>query len=289
MSVTNLDARSGEGLFLPEPRFSLSLQRGLAILKCYSPQQPRLSIAELADMLDLGRSTTHRYVTTLVALGYLRRGVGRKYQLAWGVTRLGLEAMNATSLAEHARPYLLDLSQRTGLTANLAVLDGPVLVYVHQFRGARSLGSTERVEPSPHNTALGKLLLAYLPVVVRRQMIAQLGLSKTGPNTITSKKRLSRESGEIREEGGLVEAEEELAPHTAEIAAPVRNGSQEVVAAVSLAAATRTDMEALSRELGPHLIVAADGISARLGFRRADEPSGATGKRRLIRLEDPDP
>ncbi|HXD25767.1 MAG TPA: IclR family transcriptional regulator, partial [Propionibacteriaceae bacterium] len=254
MSITRLDDdRSEEGLCLLEPRFSLSLQRGLAILQCYSPEQSLLGIAELADMLALSRSTTHRYVTTLVALGYLRQGAGRKYQLALGVTRLGLEAMNATSLADHAQPLLLGLSQRTGLTASLAVLDGPVLVYVDQFRGSRSRGITERADPSPHNTALGKLLLAYLPVVVRRQTIAQLGLSKTGPKTITSKKRLSQELREIREDGGLAEADEELAPHTAEIAAAVRNGSQEVVAAVSLAVATKTDVEALARELGPHL------------------------------------
>src|ERR1700723_223939 len=73
-----------------EARYSQSLERGLAILECFTPERPLQGIAELADALGMSRSTTHRYVITLVALGYLRQGERRKYRLALRVTDLGL-------------------------------------------------------------------------------------------------------------------------------------------------------------------------------------------------------
>ena len=71
---------------LREPRYSQSLERGLAILSCFTPKRPVLGIADIADELGMSRSTTHRYVITLVALGYLEQGASRKYRLGLRVT-----------------------------------------------------------------------------------------------------------------------------------------------------------------------------------------------------------
>src|SRR5664280_1831274 len=65
---------------LREPRYSQSLERGLAILSCFTPKRPVLGIADIADELGMSRSTTHRYVITLLALGYLEQGASRKYR-----------------------------------------------------------------------------------------------------------------------------------------------------------------------------------------------------------------
>jgi DNA-binding IclR family transcriptional regulator len=64
-----------------ERYYSQSLQRGLAILRCFTPQHPILGVADISDELGMSRSTTHRYMVTLVALGYLEQGPGRKYSL----------------------------------------------------------------------------------------------------------------------------------------------------------------------------------------------------------------
>src|ERR1700733_5757810 len=66
---------------LREPRYSQSLERGLAILSCFTPKRPVLGIADIADELGMSRSTTHRYVITLLALGYLEQGASRQYRL----------------------------------------------------------------------------------------------------------------------------------------------------------------------------------------------------------------
>jgi AraC-like DNA-binding protein len=111
-----------------DPRYSQSLQRGLAILRCFTPKRPVLGIADIADDLGMSRSTTHRYVITLVALGYLEQGASRKYRLGLRVTDLGMSALNSTGLREHAHPYLEELRQRTSYTTSLGVLDGVDLV-----------------------------------------------------------------------------------------------------------------------------------------------------------------
>src|SRR5947209_16241916 len=134
---------------LREPRYSQSLERGLAILGCFTPSRPVLGIADIADELGMSRSTTHRYVITLVALGYLEQGASRKYRLGLRVTDLGMSALNATGLREHAHPYLEELRQRSSYTASLAVLDGSDVLYVDRARsyGRRRRGGDLDVHP----------------------------------------------------------------------------------------------------------------------------------------------
>src|SRR5271154_6779952 len=122
---------------LREPRYSQSLERGLAILGCFTPKRPVLGIADIADELGMSRSTTHRYVITLVALGYLEQGASRKYRLGLRVTDLGMSALNSTGLREHAHPYLEELRQRTSYTACIGVLDATDVLFVERLRSVR--------------------------------------------------------------------------------------------------------------------------------------------------------
>jgi IclR family transcriptional regulator, pca regulon regulatory protein len=262
---------------LREPRYSQSLERGLAILSCFTPKRPILGIADIADELGMSRSTTHRYVITLVALGYLEQGASRKYRLGLRVTNLGMSALNSTGLREHAHQYLEELRQRTSYSTSLAVLDGSEIVYVDRARSFRRGQGSADLDLHPgsrlpaYSTALGKMLLAHLPEQEQRELLGSMKLSKQGPNTITSKKALRDELDEVREEGFAVN-DEELAPDLYAIAAPVRNEAREVVAAINLAApSSMISLEELVDALSPHLLSTADRISARLGYRRADE------------------
>jgi IclR family transcriptional regulator, pca regulon regulatory protein len=118
---------------------------------------------------------------------------------------------------------------------------------------------------------MGKVLLAYIPEPEQREVFATIELAKQGPNTITTKKALLSELDHVHEETIAVN-DEELAAGLISVAAPIRNESWGVVAAINLAA--HTDMISLAElvdELLPHLLSTADQISARLGYRRADE------------------
>jgi IclR family pca regulon transcriptional regulator len=261
---------------LREPRYSQSLERGLAILGCFTPKRPVLGIADIADDLGMSRSTTHRYVITLVALGYLEQGASRKYRLGLRVTDLGMSALNSTGLREHAHPYLEELGQRTAYTTSLGVLDGLDVLYIDRVRSFRrgqgkieiNLHTGSRVPA--YSTSMGKLLLASLPEAEQRDLIAQMKLTKRGPNTITSKKALREELDEIREAGFAVD-DQEFAPELFAISAPVRNDTRVVAAAGLSASSSMISLEELVDALGPHLVSTADRISARLGYRRNDE------------------
>jgi IclR family transcriptional regulator, pca regulon regulatory protein len=261
---------------LREPRYSQSLERGLAILSCFTAKRPVLGIADIADELGMSRSTTHRYVITLVALGYLEQGASRKYRLGLRVTDLGMSALNSTGLREHAHPYLEELRQRTSYTTSLAVLDGTEVLYLDRVRSFRrghgtdlDLDAGSRVPA--YCTAAGKLLLANLPQPEQRDLLASVKPAKRGPNTITGKKALRDELDQVRDAGFAVD-DQELSANMFAIAVPVRDAAGEVAAAVGLSAhSSMISLEEMVDALSPHLVSTADRISARLGYRRADE------------------
>jgi IclR family pca regulon transcriptional regulator len=253
------------------------LERGLAILGCFTPQRSVLGIADIADELGMSRSTTHRYVITLYALGYLEQGASRKYRLGLRVTDLGMSALNSTGLREHSHPYLEELRQRTSYTVNLSVLDGSDILYVDRARSFRrgqskiDLGLHPGSRLPAYCTSMGKILLAYLPEDELRERLADVKLAKRGPNTITSKSALRDELEEVADAGFAVN-DEELTPELYAIAAPIRGEAREVVAAVNMAVhSSMISLEELVNALRPHLVSTADQLSARLGFRRDDE------------------
>jgi IclR family transcriptional regulator, pca regulon regulatory protein len=251
-------------------RFSSSLQAGLAILNCFSAQKPVLGIAKLADELNMSRSTTHRYASTLVALGYLEQDHARRYRLAPRVADMGMSVLDSMALRGKAREPLRELREQTGRTASLAVLDGTQIRYVDRRRGWRrgqhavdlDLGAGARLPAQC--TAMGKVLLANLPDRERERVIGELELTKRGPKSITSKKGLRTELQQVRDEGVAL-GDEELGPGVRTIAAPVYDPDGEVIAAVGVPVpADDYTLEELRKSLGPAVLAAAKRISAAL-------------------------
>ncbi len=256
-----------------EPQYSQSLGRGLSILGCFTPQRSALGIAEIADDLGMSRSTTHRYVITLVALGFLEQSASRKYRLGLRVTDLGMSALNSTGLRESSRPYLEELRQSTSYTANLSVLDGLEILYVERVRSFRRGQNKIDLNLRPGSrlpaycTSMGKVLLAHLSKSKQDDLIGEIRLSRRGSNSITSKKALRAELELVLDEGIAVN-DEELAPGLVSIACPVRGESREVVAAINLAAhVSMISSEELVDKFLPDLLDAAETISVRLGYR----------------------
>jgi IclR family transcriptional regulator, pca regulon regulatory protein len=251
-------------------RFSSSLQAGLAILNCFSAEQPVLGIAKLADELNMSRSTTHRYASTLVALGYLEQDQARRYRLAPRVADMGMSVLDSMALRGKAREHLRELREQTGRTASLAVLDGDQVRYVDRLRGWRrgqhavdlDLGAGARLPATC--TAMGKVLLANLPEPQREQVISDLKLTRRGPKSITSKRALRAELEQVRAEGVAL-GDEELGPGVRTIAAPVVGPDGEVVGAVGIPVPTDAfTLQELRKALGPPVIAAAKRISAAL-------------------------
>jgi IclR family pca regulon transcriptional regulator len=254
--------------------YSQSLERGLAILSTFKPARPLLGISELARAVGLNRSTAHRYVGTLTALGYLQQDrATRKYRLGPRVLDLGFSAINSMELPELARPHLQHLSDDTGHTVNMAILDGTEIVYVERVRSSQS-GQSE-IDLNLHVgsrlpaycTSMGKVLLAFLPHDERAAVLDATKLVSRGPNTVTQRRRLESELVRVRDEG-LAVNNEELAYGLRSIAVPVHGRSGDVEAAINIAVhRTMVSLEHLIARLGPALRRSAADISARAGYR----------------------
>jgi IclR family transcriptional regulator, pca regulon regulatory protein len=251
-------------------RFSSSLRAGLAILNCFSAEQPVLGIANLADELSMSRSTTHRYASTLVALGYLEQDQARRYRLAPRVVDVGMSVLDSMELRGKAHEHLRELREQTGRTVSLGILDGHDVRYVDRLRGWRrgqhavdlNLGVGARVPA--HCSAMGKVLLANLPDKRRDEVIAELALTRCGPNSITSKRALRAELDRVLEDGVAV-GDEELAPGVRTIAAGVLGPDEQVIAAIGMPVPADAFAPAeLVEVLGAPLSAAAKRVSAAL-------------------------
>ena len=253
---------------------SQSLERGLAILSSFRSARPLLGVSELAREVGLGRSTAHRYIATLAALGYLEQDPAtRRYRLGPKVLDLGFSAINSMELREVSVPHLQRLSDETGHTVNMAILDETDIVYIERCRTSRQ-GQRE-IDLNLHVgsrlpaycTSMGKVLLAHLPTQECARLLDGIELARRGPNTLTKRASLIAELKRVRA-AGIATNNEELAFGLRSIAVPVRGQSGEVVAAINLAVhRSWVSMEGLVQRLSPALEQTAAAVSARLGYR----------------------
>ncbi|AOS64053.1 IclR family transcriptional regulator [Actinoalloteichus hymeniacidonis] len=198
-----------------------SVVRAFAILEWLAAHGGEAGVSELAEGLDLALPTTHRLMRTLSTMGYVRQLPSRRYALGPGLVGLGDRA--SALLATWARPTLVELEQTVQETANLAVLDGDMVVYVaqvpsrHQMRMFTEVG--RRV--FPHSTGVGKALLAGLPDDRVRALLGRTGLPAYTPNTLTTEAEVLAELAGIRERGYAVdEGEQEIGVRCFAIAVP---------------------------------------------------------------------
>ena len=170
---------------------------------------------------------------------------------------LGFSAINSMELRQLASADLQDLSDATGHTVNMAVLDGIDVLYIERCRS--SSRSQRDIDLDLHVgsklpadcTSMGKVLLADLSPVELEERLAQMDLARRGPNTITARARLREELARVRVDGVAVN-NEELAYGLRSIAVGVRGADGSTVAAINLAVhSSLVSMECLISGLGP--------------------------------------
>jgi DNA-binding IclR family transcriptional regulator len=252
----------------PDPRLSRSLEYGVAILEAYSSERQALGIAELADIVGISRSTTHRYAMTLVVLGYLEQDSKRKYRLARCAGDAGSVAIGEIRKYVPARAVLEELREEIGHTVSMGVLDGNRVIYVHRLLGHRqgqhaidaSLGVGANVPVCC--TALGKVLLASISDAERRELIATLEPpTRRGPNAITDKRKLVRELDRVSPRD-VVLSDEELMRGARSIAVLVPRPRSEHPLAIDVTVPSAAyTVNRLAKEVGPRLKRAAKLIS----------------------------
>ncbi|WP_158866924.1 IclR family transcriptional regulator [Leifsonia sp. AG29] len=224
-----------------------------------------LTLSEVARRAGLPVSTTHRLLAEWVQWGGLVRGEDGRYRVGIKLWKLGVRQPTARRLREAALPYLEDLLEATGEHVHLAVRDDLNAVYLERFSGEGAvpvISDVGTVLPL-HATGVGLVLLAYAPADVF-DAVMEARPRKFLPNTLTGEQELRERLASIRATGLSVSVEE-MTRGAFSVAAPVRDSTGAVVAAVSIiASAGRVNEPQFA--LGVRM--AARGISAALGYAR---------------------
>lgn len=240
-----------------------SVDRALDLLEVLAAADAPLGVSELAARTRLPEGTAHRLLRALVHRGYVAQNSDRKYALGTAALVLG-EASNR-SLARSAQPYLRQLVDISGETANLAVLDGDRVVYVAQAPSPRRLRMFAEVGRSvhAHSTAVGKVLVAGLPQRAVEALLDRVGQPRRTQATLVDRDAFLADLELTRDRGwGLDDGEEEEGVRC--LALPV-SARGRTVAAVSVSGpADRLPHDALD-DLAARMRVVVDAFAASLG------------------------
>ncbi|MFC6723540.1 IclR family transcriptional regulator [Halobium palmae] len=195
----------------------------------------QMGVSQLAERLEMPKSTVHVYLKTLEDEGYVVNEDG-SYRASLRFLELGGDIRQQLSIFQAVRPQVDDLSAETGEVANLGIEEGGQRVLLYSSEPSEGVFDNSPVGQYTHmhRTALGKALLAQLPDARVREILDEHGLPRATENTITDRDELFAEIDEIRERGYSIEDEERRKGIKA-LAAPIRyDDDPSPVAAVSV-------------------------------------------------------
>jgi IclR family pca regulon transcriptional regulator len=246
------------------PDFVQSLQRGLAVIRAFDAQHPKLTLSEVATITGVTRAAARRFLLTLVELGYVRTD-GRRFSLTARVLELGYAYLSSLSLPEVAEHHLEALVAEVNESTSVSVLDGPDIVYVTRVPVSRIMTVAISVGTRfpAYATSMGRVLLAGLAPDELETYLAQVRPRPLTSRTVTSVATLRAELARVRAQGWAL-VNQELEEGLRAVAAPIRDPDGTVVAAVNLSAHASRTLESMRRDLLPPLLATAARIQADL-------------------------
>jgi IclR family acetate operon transcriptional repressor len=186
-----------------------SVERVFELLELVTDAGGDVTLSELAASTDLPLPTIHRLLRTLVSLGYARQLPNRRYALGPRLIRIGEGA--SRQFGALARPQLKGLVDALGESANMAVLDGDMVVYVAQVPSLHSMRMFTEVgrRAHLHDTGVGKAILAQLPDDTVRGIVLRAGMPTPTAHSIGTIDDLLTELDVIRERGYAIDDQEQ--------------------------------------------------------------------------------
>jgi IclR family transcriptional regulator, acetate operon repressor len=241
-----------------------SVGRVLDLLEIVGESGGEIGLSELAARSGLPLPSIHRLVRTLVDRGYMRQMPNRRYVL--GARLIPLGEVAGTMLGRWARPVLSGLVDELGETANMATLDGDMVMYIGQVPSRHAMRMFTEVgrRVYAHCTGAGKALLSQLPDEHVRALLARTGMPAQTPHTLTQPDDLVAQLARIRRDGyALDEGEQEIGVRCVAVAVP--GGPSGVALSVS-GPAPRMTGELVERAV-PLLRAASERLSGDLNER----------------------
>jgi DNA-binding IclR family transcriptional regulator len=245
-----------------------ALQRGLRLLQLFTQSERGLTAMQVARHSGLPVSTVHRFLVNLESSGFLNCSAEGTYHLGIACFSIGQAALGQLDIRRLSLPHLRELNQHTRETIHLTVRHGLSAVYVEKLDSPEHLRIHSRIGVSVplYCTAVGKVLLAYMPVDEQQTVLGQIELKRLTPNTAGSLQELQTELLRVRKNGYACDLEEHE-PHIRCIAAPIWDHLGSVQASLSLTApVVRMPVNRL-RQLAPMIQEAGLRISRELGYQ----------------------
>jgi DNA-binding IclR family transcriptional regulator len=261
--ANHYEARDGS----PRASASTTVAKAIGILDILaSKADVGISLAELSSLIDIPKSSTHRYLVTLQELGLAQRKDGDRFCLGTKVIELAGSFLVKSDLRNESQAVLNELAEKTGETIHLAVPSGTEVVYIAKVESKHALGMFSHIGARlpMYCTALGKAILAYSDEELLHAVLAQ-PLKLRTPNSITSEKALEADLTLIHSRGYAIDNEEnEIGIRC--VGAPIFDYSATPIAAISISVPReRMDQERCTL-LGPMVSEAAQMVSRRKGF-----------------------
>jgi IclR family transcriptional regulator, pca regulon regulatory protein len=251
------------------PDFVQSLERGLAVIRAFDGDHAELTLSEVAATTGVTRAAARRFLLTLAELGYVR-SEGRYFSLTARVLELGYAYLSSLSLPEVAEPHLEALVAEVNESSSVSVLDGQDVVYVARVPTSRIMTVVISVGTRfpAYATSMGRVLLAGLPEPELDAYLTSVPLTPLTSRTVSSVAALRGELARVRGQGYAL-VNQELEDGLRAIAAPIRDRTGKVIAALNISAhASRTSLETMRRDLLPPLLKTAARIEADFFGRR---------------------
>ncbi|RNI20505.1 IclR family transcriptional regulator [Flexivirga caeni] len=238
-----------------------SVGRALDIIELIDQAGGEMALVEISAASGLPMPTIHRLVRTLVDRNYLRQLPDRRYALGARLIPLGNAALDA--FGSRSSSLLAEVVRRIGESANLAALDGDMLVYVGQAPAPRAMRMFTQLgqHVHPHCRAAGKALLAQLDDEQVRGILTRGGMPALTPATITDPDTFVDQLASVRAEGVAHEVGEMEEGVTC-LALPVLGATSNLAVSISGPASRMT--ETLQQHAIPVLREAAEEIAVQL-------------------------
>ena len=183
------------------------LMRGLAVLELFDSLHTEMTITEIADKLELNRSSAFRLIYTLEHCGFLRRLSQKTYALDSRVMALGFHSLSKLSLNELAVPVMKSLREQVKIAVHLSILDGTDVVFIHNLQSMGAFTSNLQIGTRwpAHATVIGQLMLARLSSTELEKRYANFtDWNSFSELTPTSLKQLIKRLDSIRDEPFLI-------------------------------------------------------------------------------------
>ena len=245
-----------------------ALQRGLRLLHLFSEAPRGLTAKQVASLSRLPVSTVHRFLANLVAAGFLNRDGEGTHSLGIACFSIGQAAVGQLDIRRLSLPYLRELNQQTRETIHLTVRHGLSAVYVEKLDSPEPLRIHSRIGAAVplYCTAVGKVMLAYMPEDEQQRILPDLNIQRQTSNSVSNLQELKTELYRVRKNGYACDLEENER-HIRCVAAPIWDHTGSVQSSLSITAPTVRMPVARLRQLAPMIQRAGLQVSAELGYQ----------------------